>query len=63
MSVSLTALLLVSIAVAGGALALAGFVWAVRQGHLDPGNSGANAVFDEDELAGRNGAGEGRGNA
>ncbi len=60
MSVSLTALLLVSIAVVGGALALAGFVWAVRQGHLDPRNSGANAIFDEDEPAGGRPAGEGR---
>lgn len=36
MSLSLTALLLVSVAVLGGALALAGFVWAIRHGHLDP---------------------------
>jgi cytochrome c oxidase cbb3-type subunit 1 len=54
MSLSLTALLLVSVAVFGGALALAGFAWAVRHGHLDPQLGGQaqdpaalRASFDE----------------
>jgi len=53
-SIPPAALLLLGIALAGAALALAAFVWAVREGQLDPDNSGASVVFlDEDEEDGR----------
>ncbi len=40
------AILVVAIALVGSALALAGFVWAVSTGQLDPGNSGGDVIFD-----------------
>lgn len=49
MSISPTALLLILVAVLGGAFALAGFVWAIRNGHLDPDSAGGASIFDEDE--------------
>jgi nitrogen fixation-related uncharacterized protein len=41
--------LVLTVAAGGAALALAGFVWAVRHGQLDPSNSGANVIFDEED--------------
>jgi cbb3-type cytochrome oxidase maturation protein len=49
MSVPPAVVLLLGIALGGAALALAGFVWAVSTGQLDPSNRGANEIFDEDE--------------
>jgi nitrogen fixation-related uncharacterized protein len=49
MSIPPAAMLLLGIALGGSALALAGFVWAVATGQLDPGNAGGTAIFDEDE--------------
>ncbi len=37
---------MLALALAGSALALAGFVWAVSTGQLDPGNSGGKVIFD-----------------
>ena len=44
-------LLLLAVALCGAAIALAGFVWAVRNGQLDPSNGGANVIFDEEDEA------------
>lgn len=44
--------LLVLVALIGAALALAAFVWAVRNGQLDPTNAGASVIFDAEEPAG-----------
>jgi cbb3-type cytochrome oxidase maturation protein len=41
--------LVITVAAGGAALALAGFVWAVRHGQLDPSNSDANVIFDDEE--------------
>jgi nitrogen fixation-related uncharacterized protein len=41
--------LVLTVAACGAALALAGFVWAVRHGQLDPTNSGANVIFDDED--------------
>ncbi len=49
MSIPPAVLLLVGIAVFGAAAALAGFVWAVCSGQLDPTNAGANVIFDDDD--------------
>ncbi len=49
MSISPAALVIAVVALLGGALALAAFAWAVRRGHLDPGDAGASVIFDEDE--------------
>jgi len=52
MTVPLVVLLLLGVAVAGAAIALAGFTWAVRNGHLDHTNAGAYVIFDEEEPVG-----------
>lgn len=39
-------LVLLGVAGCGAALALAGFVWAVTQGHLDHHSAGARVIFD-----------------
>ncbi len=44
--------LLVLVALMGAALALAAFVWAVRNGQLDPSNAGGSVIFDAEEPAG-----------
>lgn len=49
MNVPPPVLLLLGASVAGAALALAAFVWAVRKGQLDPGAAGASAVFLDEE--------------
>jgi cbb3-type cytochrome oxidase maturation protein len=49
MQVPPAALLLIAVALCGAALALAGFVWAVRTGQLDPTNAGARVIFDDEE--------------
>lgn len=41
--------LLLVVAIFGAAVALAGFVWAVATGQLDPTNAGANTIFEDDE--------------
>lgn len=41
--------LVLTVAAGGAALALAGFVWAVRHGQLDPSNSGANVIFEDED--------------
>jgi len=41
--------LVITVAAGGAAIALAGFVWAVRHGQLDPSNSGANVIFDDED--------------
>jgi cbb3-type cytochrome oxidase maturation protein len=52
MTIPPVVLLLVLVALCGAALALAAFVWAVRNGQLDPGGAGASVIFDEEEPAG-----------
>lgn len=41
--------LVITVAAGGAAIALAGFVWAVRHGQLDPSNAGANVIFDDED--------------
>ncbi len=38
-----------AVALGGAALALAGFVWAVRDGQLDQSDAGALVIFDDDD--------------
>jgi cbb3-type cytochrome oxidase maturation protein len=52
MNVPPAVLLLLAVAACGAALALAAFVWAVRNGQLDQGNAGALVIFDEEEPVG-----------
>jgi cbb3-type cytochrome oxidase maturation protein len=49
MSIPPAVLLLLGIAACGAAVALAGFVWAVCSGQLDPTDAGANVIFDDDD--------------
>ncbi len=49
MSIPPAVVLVLSVAVGGAAIALAGFVWAVRHGQLDPSNSGAQVIFEEED--------------
>jgi cbb3-type cytochrome oxidase maturation protein len=49
MNIPPVALLLCGAALVGAAVALAGFVWAVRNGQLDPGNAGASVIFQDEE--------------
>ncbi len=52
MSIPPPVLLLLAASLAGAALALAAFTWAVRKGQLDPDARGARTVFlDEEEQA------------
>jgi cbb3-type cytochrome oxidase maturation protein len=52
MTIPPAVILLVLVALMGAALALAAFVWAVRNGQLDPTNTGAWVIFDAEEPAG-----------
>ena len=52
MTIPPAVILLLVAAVMGAALALAAFVWAVRDGQLDPTNAGASVIFDAEEPAG-----------
>jgi cbb3-type cytochrome oxidase maturation protein len=49
MNVPPTVLVLFGVALAGAAVALAAFVWAVRNGQLDPTNAGAQVIFRDDD--------------
>ena len=50
MSIPPAALVLIAVALGGAAVALAAFVWAVRDGQLDPTNAGGSVIFlDEEE--------------
>jgi nitrogen fixation-related uncharacterized protein len=49
MTIPLPALVLLGVAACGAALALAGFVWAVGTGQMDPHNSPGDVIFDADE--------------
>jgi nitrogen fixation-related uncharacterized protein len=49
MNIPPAVMLLLGVAVSGAAIALAAFVWAAGTGQLDPSNSGATVIFDEDE--------------
>lgn len=49
MNIPPAVLLLLGLAVSGGALALAAFVWAVRSGQLDPTNAGGSVIFRDEE--------------
>ncbi len=51
MSIPPAVLLLLAVALVGAAVALAGFVWAVGAGQLDPTNAGARVIFDDDPNA------------
>jgi cbb3-type cytochrome oxidase maturation protein len=49
MSIPPAVLVLAAVALAGAAIALAAFVWAVRNGQLDPSNTGGSVIFHDDE--------------
>jgi cbb3-type cytochrome oxidase maturation protein len=50
MNIPPAVLVLFGVALGGAAVALAAFVWAVRNGQLDPTNAGASVIFrDGDE--------------
>jgi cbb3-type cytochrome oxidase maturation protein len=49
MSIPPAVLVLIGLALVGAAAALAAFVWAVRDGQLDPTNSGASVIFRDEE--------------
>ncbi|MGA2329194.1 MAG: cbb3-type cytochrome oxidase assembly protein CcoS [Bryobacteraceae bacterium] len=49
MNIPPSVLVLVAVALAGAAVALAAFVWAVRDGQLDPTNAGGSVIFRDDE--------------
>lgn len=49
MSIPPAVLVLVGVAVCGAALALAGFVWAVSTGQMDPDRRHGAIIFDEDD--------------
>ncbi len=53
MIVPLPVIALLGLALAGSALALAAFVWAVSTGQLDPSNRGGETIFEEQEEGGR----------
>lgn len=53
MTIPPAVLLLLGIAACGGAVALAGFAWAVSTGQLDPTDAGARVIFDDDEPGSR----------
>ena len=46
MTIPLPVIALLALALAGSALALAAFVWAVSTGQLDPGDAGGDVIFD-----------------
>jgi len=52
MNVPPAVLVLLAVAACGAALALAAFVWAVRNGQLDNSNAGALVIFDDEEPVG-----------
>jgi len=52
MNVPPAVLLLLAVAASGAALALAAFVWAVRNGQLDQSNAGGLVIFDQEEPVG-----------
>ncbi len=52
MTVPLPVIALLTLALAGSALALAAFVWAVSTGQLDPSNRGGETIFEEDIVGG-----------
>jgi cbb3-type cytochrome oxidase maturation protein len=52
MNVPPAVLLLLAVAASGAALALAAFVWAVRNGQLDHSDAGALVIFDQEEPVG-----------
>ena len=52
MNVPPAVILLHSVALCGAALALAAFVWAVRNGQLDQSNAGGLVIFDQEEPVG-----------
>jgi cbb3-type cytochrome oxidase maturation protein len=52
MNVPPAVLVLLAVAVCGAALALAAFVWAVRNGQLDNTNAGGLVIFDREEPVG-----------
>ncbi len=47
MTIPMAVMALLALALAGSALALAAFVWAVSTGQLDPSNAGGATIFDE----------------
>jgi cbb3-type cytochrome oxidase maturation protein len=49
MNIPPAVLVLVAVALAGAGVALAAFVWAVRDGQLDPTNAGGSVIFEDDE--------------
>ena len=49
MTIPPVVLILVGMSLAGGAAALAAFVWAVRTGQLDPTNDGGSVIFRDGE--------------
>lgn len=49
MNIPPAVLLLLGVALAGAALALAAFVWAVRHGQLDPTNAGGSVIFHDEK--------------
>jgi cbb3-type cytochrome oxidase maturation protein len=49
MNIPPAVLVLIAVALAGAAVALAAFVWAVRDGQLDPTNAGGSVIFKDDE--------------
>jgi cbb3-type cytochrome oxidase maturation protein len=53
MSLPLAGLILILIALIGGVMAMAAFIWAVRTKQFKDLNAGAYVIFDEEEPAGK----------
>lgn len=49
MIIPLPVIAILALALAGSALALAAFVWAVSTGQLDPTNRGGDVIFESSE--------------
>ncbi len=53
MSLPLAGLILILIALIGGVMAMAAFIWAVRTKQFKDLNAGAYVIFDEEEPVGK----------